>query len=66
MKKQYEFPVHVVESNDRCDFELMLERKIKTLYGCGFYVEVQYSAHKIGSPDSCTRYTAILLPYKEE
>lgn len=66
MKRRYEFPIQIVEGDFEDSFAFDLENKIKNLQNRGFYVEVQYSAHEIDLPDSCTRYTALLLPYKEE
>lgn len=64
MKKHYGYPV-IVNNNEKGVFVAELNREIERLQIAGYEVEVQYSAHHSKAYNSCTRYTALLLPYKE-
>lgn len=65
MKKHYGYPV-IVNNNEKDVFMAELRREIEKFQIAGYEVEVQYSAHYSESYNSSTRYTALLLPYKEE
>lgn len=64
MRKHYGYPV-IVNNNEKSAFIAELNREMGKIQMDGYEFEVQYSAHHSDSHESCTRYTALLLPYKE-